>query len=64
VQYVREECLDQPSAPRLTEYMTITTRDGLSWYSPLGLDSVSTEAPIRYRNGLGGIIRDYYRVAS
>jgi hypothetical protein len=25
---------------------------------------VSTEGPIRYRNVLGGIIRDYYREAA
>jgi hypothetical protein len=29
--------------------------------SPLGLEPVATDGLIRYRNVLGGIIRDYYR---
>ena len=36
---------------------------GIDQDSPLGLEPALTEGPIRYRNVLGGIIRDYYRIA-
>ena len=39
-------------------------RQGLELDSPLGLESVSIEGPIRCRNVLGGIIRDYYQEAA
>jgi putative transposase len=51
----------------LTEYLgyynTRRPNRGLEQDSPLGL-TVSTEGPIRCRNVLGGIIRDYYREAA
>jgi hypothetical protein len=37
---------------------------GLKQDSPLGLEAVSTQGPIRCRNVLGGIVRDYYREAA
>jgi putative transposase len=74
VRSVREECLDKLIILNerhlrrvLTEYIayynTRRPHQGLDQDSPLGL-AVSTEGPIRYRNVLGGIIRDYYREAA
>ena len=37
---------------------------GLEQDSPLGFEHVTSEGPIRCRNVLGGIIRDYYREAA
>jgi len=37
---------------------------GIEQDSPLGLELASPEGSIRYRNVLGGIIRDYYREAA
>ena len=75
VRSVRGECLDKLIILNerhlrrvLTEYIayynTRRPHQGLDQDSPLGLKSVSTEGPIRYRNVLGGIIRDYYREAA
>lgn len=74
VRSVREECLDKLIILNgrhlrrvLTEYIvyynTRRPHQGLDQDSPLGL-IVSTEGSIRYRNVLGGIIRDYYREAA
>jgi putative transposase len=74
VRSVREECLDKLIILNerhlrqvLTEYIAYfnmhRSHQGLEQDSPLGL-TVSTESPIRYRNVLGGIIRDYYREAA
>jgi putative transposase len=74
VRSVREECLDKLIILNerhlrrvLTEYLayynTRRPHQGLDQDSPLGL-AVSTVGPIRYRNVLGGIIRDYYREAA
>jgi hypothetical protein len=71
VRSVREECLDKLIILNerhlrrvLTEYLSYYNarrpHQGLDQDSPLGL-TVSTEGPIRSRNELGGIIRDYYR---
>lgn len=75
VRSVREECLDRLIILNerhlyrvLTEYIAYYNarrpHQGIDQDSPLGLKSVSTEGPIRYRNVLGGIIRDYYREAA
>ena len=72
---VREECLDKVLILNerhlhrvLTEYLAYYNErrphQGLDQDSPLGLEAASTEGPIRYRNVLGGIIRDYYREAA
>ena len=72
---VREECLDRLIILNerhlrrvLTEYIVYYNaqrpHQGIDQDSPLGLDSVSAEGPIRYRTVLGGIIRDYYREAA
>jgi len=74
VRSVREECLDKLIILNerhlrrvLSEYLAYYSarrpHQGLDQDSPLGL-AVSTEGPIRYRNVLGGIIRDYYREAA
>ena len=74
VRSVREECLDKLIILNerhlrrvLTEYLVYYNarrpHQGLDQDSPLGL-TVSTEGSIRYRNVLGGIIRDYYREAA
>jgi transposase InsO family protein len=74
VRSVREECLDKliilnerhlrrVLAESLGYYNTRRPHQGLDQDSPLGL-AVSTEGPIRYRNVLGGVIRDYYREAA
>jgi hypothetical protein len=72
---VRQECLDRLIVLNeghlrriLKEYVAYFNarrpHQGLEQDSPLGLESVSTEGPIRSRNVLGGIIRDYYREAA
>ncbi len=72
---VREECLDRLIILNarhlrrvLTEYIAYYNarrpHQGIEQDSPLGLEFASTEGPIRYRNVLGGIIRDYYREAA
>jgi putative transposase len=71
----REECLDHLIILNerhlrrvLNEYVAYFNErrphQGLKQDSPLGLESVSVEGPIRCRNVLGGIIRDYYREAA
>ena len=75
VRTVREDCLDKVIILNerhlrrvLTEYIDYYNarrpHQGLAQDSPLGLGKASTEGPIRYRNVLGGIIRDYYRAAA
>jgi hypothetical protein len=75
VRSVREECLDRLIILNerhlrrvLTEYIAYynaqRSHQGIDQDSPLGLDSVSAEGPIRYRTVLDGIIRDYYREAA
>ena len=75
VRTVREECLDKVLILNerhlrrvLTEYMAYYNErrphQGLDQDSPWELEPASTEVPIRYRNVLGGIIRDYYREAA
>jgi transposase InsO family protein len=75
VQSAREECLDRLIILNerhlgrvLKEYVAYYNarrpHQGLEQHSPLGLESVFTEGPIRRRNVLGGIIRDYYREAA
>ena len=75
VRSVREECLDRLIILNerhlhrvLTEYIAYYNarrpHQGIDQDSPLGLKSVPTEGTIRYRNVLGGIIRDYYREAA
>ena len=74
VRSVREECLDRVIILNerhlrrvLIEYIAYYNarrpHQGINQDSPFGL-TVSTEGPIRYRNVLGGIIRDYYREAA
>ncbi|NDJ77902.1 MAG: transposase [Chloroflexi bacterium] len=75
VRSVREECLDHLIILNarhlrrvLQEYTTYYNErrphQGLEQDSPLGLESASTEGPIRCRHALGAIIRDYYRDAA
>ena len=75
VRSVRDECLDNVLILNEGHLRRVLTEDlayynkrrahqGLYQDSPLGLEGVSTEYPIRYRNVLGGIIRDYYREAA
>jgi len=75
VRSVREECLghllilnERHLRRVLTEYIAYYNarrpHQGLDQDSPLGLESGIAEGPIRYRNVLGGIIRDYYREAA
>lgn len=75
VRSVREECLDRLIILNerhlrsvMTEYVAYFNarrpHQGLAQDSPLGLDPVSNQAPVCYRNVLGGIIRDYYRKAA
>jgi hypothetical protein len=72
---VRDECLDRVII--LNErHLRRVLRDYVAYYnarqphqgldqdSPLGLEPALTEGLIRYRNVLGGIIRDYYREAA
>jgi hypothetical protein len=51
------------SVQKLINAKNLFLRRDLDQDSPLGL-AVSTEGPIRYRNVLGGIIRDYHREAA
>jgi putative transposase len=75
VRSVREECLDHLIILNerhlrrvLKEYVIYYNErrphQGLDQDSPLGLEPATLEGPIRYRNVLGGIIRDYYREAA
>jgi putative transposase len=75
VRSVREECLDRLIILNerhlrrvLQEYTTYYNErrphQSLEQDSPLGLESGSVQGPIRCRNVLGGIIRDYYREAA
>ena len=75
VRSVREECLDRLIILNerhlrriLTEYVAYFNErrphQGLEQDSPLGLEPVTNQGPIRCRNVLGGIIRDYYREAA
>lgn len=48
----------------VTYYNVCRPHQGLEQDSPLGLEAASTQGPIRCRNVLGGIIRDYYREAA
>jgi putative transposase len=75
VRAVREECLDRVIILNerhlhrvLNEYINYYNarrpHQGIEQDSPLGLKSMTTVGPIRYRNVLGGLIRDYYREAA
>ena len=75
VRSAREECLDhliifngRHLRRVLQEYVTYYNErrphQSLAQDSPLGLESRFVQGPIRYRNVLGGIIRDYYREAA
>jgi putative transposase len=75
VRSVREECLDHLIVLNerhlrrvLQEYVAYYNarrpHQGLEQNSPLGLEPATLEGPIRCRNVLGGIIRDYYREAA
>jgi hypothetical protein len=75
VRSVREECLDRLIILNerhlrrvLKEYVAYYNErrpdQGLDQDSPLGLEPGSPEGQIRYRNILGGIIRDSYRKAA
>ena len=75
VRSAREECLDKLVILNerhlqrvLTEYLDYYNErrphQGLGQDSPLGLDPVSNQGPIRHRRVLCGIIRDYYRKAA
>ncbi len=72
---VREECLDRLIILNerhlrrvLNEYVAYYNarrpHQGIEQDSPLGLAPVATDGLIRYRNVLGGIIRDYDREAA
>jgi putative transposase len=41
-------------------YSTRRSRQGLEQDSPTGMLPASQQEPMRYRNVLGGIIRDYF----
>jgi putative transposase len=75
VRSVREECLDHLIILNerhlrrvLQEYVDYYNarrpHQGLEQDSPLGFEHGTWESPIRCRNVLGGIIRDYYREAA
>jgi transposase InsO family protein len=75
VRSLREECLDHLIILNerhlhrvLSEYVAYYNarrpHQGIEQDSPLGLELASPEGSIRYRNVLGGIIRDYYREAA
>ena len=75
VRTVREECLDKLIIlsechlyrmlnAYVAHYNTRRPPQGLDQDSPPGLEPVSPQGSIRYRNVLEGIIRDYYRVAA
>jgi transposase InsO family protein len=72
VRTVREDCLDQviilnerhlrrTLREYVTYYNTRRPHQGLDLDSPTGLVPTPTHGPIRYRQVLGGILRDYYR---
>jgi len=72
---VREECLDkviilnERHLRRVLHeyaayYSTRRPHQGLEQDSPTGMPPTSQEGAVRYRNVLGGIIRDYYREAA
>lgn len=72
VRFVREECLDhliilnerhlrRVLSDYVAYYNARRPHQGIEQDSPLGLELASPEGSIRYRNVLGGIIRDYYR---
>ncbi len=72
---VREECLDgviilnerhlrQTLNEYVTHYNARHAHQSPEQDSPLGMVPVSRQGPIRYRQVLGGIIRDYYREAA
>jgi putative transposase len=74
VRSVREECLDkliilnerhlrQVLAEYQDYFNTRRPHQGIEQDSPLGLEPIPIEGPIRHRDVLGGIIRDYYREA-
>jgi putative transposase len=75
VRSVREECLDRliildecHLRRVLNKYVAYFNarrpHQGLAQDSPLGLEPVSNQGPIRCRKVLGGIISDYYREAA
>lgn len=75
VRSVREECLDHLIILNerhlrcvLNEYIAYynarRSHQGIEQDSPLSLEPASPNGSIRYREVLGGIIRDYYRVAA
>lgn len=75
VRSVRGECLNRliifnqrhlqsVLSDYVTYYNARRPHQGLNQDSPLGIDQASEQGPIRYRNVLGGIIRDYYRDAA
>ena len=45
-------------------YNTRRPHQGLEQDSPMGMVLASQPGPVRYREVLGGIIRDYYREAA
>jgi putative transposase len=72
---VREECLDKVIILNerhlrrvLHEYIeyynTRRPHQGLEQDSPMGMLPASQQGRVRYRQVLGGIIRDYYREAA
>ena len=72
---VREECLDKliilneghlrrTLKEYVAHYNARRPHQGLAQDSPCGLGPVSSQGPIRCRNVLGGILRDYYRKAA
>jgi putative transposase len=75
VRSAREECLDRLTTLNerhlrrvLSDYVAYYNarqpHQGIGLDSPLGLELASPEGSIRYRNVLGGIIRDCYREAA
>jgi hypothetical protein len=75
VRSVREECLDKVIILNeghlrrvvheyVTYYNTRRPHQGLEQDSPASMFPASQEGTVRYRNVLGGIIRDYYREAA
>ena len=75
VRTVREECLDpviilnachlrRTLNEYVAHYNARRPHQGLEQDSPCGLAPVSRQGPVRCRQVLGGIIRDYYREAA
>jgi putative transposase len=75
IHIVREECLDRLLiwteqhlkhilVAYIQYYNECLPHQGLHQHSPLARDTLVTNAPIRYRNILGGILRDHYREAA